>query len=479
MLYFEVETWWLISYGIQLLTVLRVLLRENRSPTARLAWIVCIMAIPWLGIVLYFFFGEVSFGRKDVARMQSILAALPKTPPGQPPLPPPDIPILHRQAFARAASVNGFRPCGGNTAELTGDSNDAIERLVADIHAAKDHVHLLFYIWLTDTNGLRVVDACAKAAARGVTVRVMVDGMGSRALLASDHWEVMRAAGVKCGVAFSLRQAWIHLLFKRMDIRNHRKIAVIDNRITYCGSQNCADPEFRVKPKFAPWVDIMVRLTGPVVWQNQVIFAGDWESHTGESITHLLDDPMPYTEGGFPAIAIGTGPTESFQAVPDIFQNLVASAQEVVTVTTPYYVPSEALNGRLCSAAMRGVKVRLIVPKNNDSALVRMASHSYYLSLLRCGVEIYEYRPGLLHSKLLTVDGEAVLFGSANLDRRSFDINFENCILASDRGLAGEIDARQAEYLRDSDQVTLAEVEAWPLYRKLLNNTFATMGPLL
>ncbi|MEP3298766.1 MAG: cardiolipin synthase [Pseudoruegeria sp.] len=480
MLYFEFETWIILSYILQIATLFRVLLRENRSPASRLAWMLCVMAVPWLGIILYFLFGEVGFGRKDVERMEAVLMALPKccaTDNSS----EDSMPVMFRQAFARAGSVNTFSPTTGNRATLMENSDHAIANMIGDIDAATDHVHLLFYIWLTDNNGMAMVEACIRAAKRGVTVRAMVDGMGSRHLIKSEHWQRMADSGVHVGVAFDMQQTWLHLLFKRVDIRNHRKIMVVDNQITYCGSQNCADPEFTVKAKFAPWVDIMIRLTGPIVWQQQVIFAGDWQTHTGEDINDILRQPVEHRhgDGDVVAISMGTGPTESHQAVPDVFQNLMASAQHEIIVSTPYYVPSEALHNRLCAAALRGVDVTLILPQRNDSKLVGMASRSYFLALVRCGVKLYEYKPGLLHSKLLTVDDQAVLFGSANLDRRSFDINFENCMLAYDPTLAQNVNARQREYIADSELVSLDRVEGWPVRIRLMNNLFATMGPLL
>ncbi len=156
------------------------------------------------------------------------------------------------------------------------DSNATIDSMVADIDAAKDHVHLLFYIWLPDNNGRKVVEALKRAAARGVTCRAMADGLGSRTMIHSEHWQAMRKAGVHVAVALPIGNPLLRPLKGRIDLRNHRKIVVIDDRITYCGSQNCADPEFLVKAKYAPWVDAMMRFEGPIARQNQHLFVGDW-----------------------------------------------------------------------------------------------------------------------------------------------------------------------------------------------------------
>ena len=164
------------------------------------------------------------------------------------------------------------------------DSNATIDSMVADIDAAKDHVHLTFYIWLPDDNGLKMVEALKRAAARKVTCRAMADGLGSRILIASEHWTAMRDAGVQVATALPIGNPLLRPLRGRIDLRNHRKILVIDNHVTYCGSQNCADPEFRIKARFAPWVDAMMRFEGPIARQNQHLFAGDWMAQVDEDI---------------------------------------------------------------------------------------------------------------------------------------------------------------------------------------------------
>ena len=234
-------------------------------------------------------------------------------------------------------------------------------------------------------------------------------------------------------------------------MRNHRKIVVIDNRITYCGSQNCADPAFLIKAKYAPWVDIMLRLEGPIVRQQQKLFAGDWMAHVDEDISALVRAPLPPAQGGFPAQAIGTGPTVRYSAMPEMFEALMYTARRELVLTTPYYVPDEPIQAALCASARRGVATTVVFPARNDSLIVAAASRSYYDELLGAGVRIFEYDAGLLHAKTVTMDGEITLVGSANIDRRSFDLNFENNILIFDAGVtdgrpapAGELHRRLA-----------------------------------
>ena len=255
---------------------------------------------------------------------------------------------------------------------------------------------------------------------------------------------------------------------------------VIDDRITYCGSQNCADPEFLVKAKYAPWVDAVMRFEGPIARQNQFLFATDWMTYVDEDLDELLRRPLSMpVSGGVPAQVIGTGPTVRYSAMPETFEALMFAARREIVISTPYYVPNESLQTALCTTAFRGVDTTIIFPARNDSWIVGAASRSYYADLLAAGVKIYEYVGGLLHTKSLTLDGEVTLIGSANMDRRSFDLNYENNILFYDVALTADVRQRQQEYIARSQPVTKEMVWAWSMSRRLWNNSVATVGPVL
>lgn len=467
---------------LQVATILRVMLRPQREPAARMAWVVVILLAPIFGIVAYFLFGEIDVGRARRERLTAAIAGLPRLPH----LEPAEagnlgaiIPVRHLHLFRVGTSISGFEPLGGNSAQLMADSDAAIDAMVADIDAARETVHLVFYIWLTDRNGLKVVEALKRAAGRGVTVRAMADDLGSRALIRSHHWPDMEAAGVRLARALPIDNLLLQLLWQRIDLRNHRKIVVVDNWITYCGSQNAADAAFSPKPRFAPWVDVMVRFEGPVARQNQLLFAGDWLGHVEDDLGAVLNAPLEAPEPGFPAQVIAAGPTLRISAMPEIFEALMYAAERHLVITTPYFVPDEPLFSALCAAGRRGVDTRLIVPERNDSWIVAAASRSYYADLLQAGVRIFEYRDGLLHAKLLTLDGEVALLGSANIDRRSFQLNYENNILLYDTDLTAELRARQDEYLARSREVLLDEVLQWSRPRRIWNNAIAMFGPVL
>ena len=467
---------------IQVVLTVRVLLRPHRDPASRIAWIVVIIALPVAGFVAYLLLGETNIGRKRVERMRYVLSSLPdlaETPGWDAPALRPEFPKHHQPLFRVGRSINGFEPAGGNRAQLTADADAAIDTMVADIDAATDHVHLLTYIWLPDNNGTKMAEALKRAAARGVTCRAMADDIGSRTLVHSKLWKDMGRAGVKLACALPVGNPLLRIFDGRIDLRNHRKILVIDNRITYCGSQNCADPAFLPKAKYGPWVDLVARFEGPIARQNQYLFAADWMAYADEDITDLLKAPIEAPEPGFSAQVVASGPTERYSAMPEMFETLIYRAQRELFITTPYYVPLDSMQAALCAAGNRGVDTTIIFPSCNDDFAVGAASRSYYEDLLTAGVKIHEYTAGLLHAKSLTVDGEVTLIGSANMDRRSFNLNYENNILLCDGGVTADMRARQESYLADCRRVTAEEVAAWPWRRRLWNNALAIVGPVL
>ncbi|KAA0893040.1 cardiolipin synthase [Pusillimonas sp. ANT_WB101] len=468
--------WLIVHLFIIAALSVRVLLRPHRDPASRVAWILFIMAVPYLGALVYLMLGEVrptgtwiQQRRPDSAQFLSANAAARDA----------TIPEHAWPGFAIGASISGFAPVGGNKGHLLDDSNATIDALVADIDAATQHVHLLFYIWLADTNGRKVVDAIVRAAKRGVTCRVIVDDLGSRDFIRSEHWSAMSRAGVQLARAQLIGNILVRILKGRVDVRNHRKIVVIDNHITYCGSQNCADPEFAVKAKYAPWVDAVIRFEGPIARQNQQLFLTDWLISTHEDFRELAHQPMPQPEPGFVAQVIGTGPENHYSATPELFATLMFSARRELVITTPYYVPDDAMQAALCASARRGIPTTIVLPARNDSWFVGAASRSYYAELLGAGVCIHEYVGGLLHAKTLTIDGEMTLIGSANMDRRSFDLNFENNILFHDPQLTQTMRRRQETYIAQSKPVSKTDVAAWGLRLRLRNNIMAIFSPVL
>ncbi len=460
----------------------RILLRDDLTPVARLAWFIIINLFPYLGVMAYVFFGETQLSYNADLRHNDVFTRLKQHAPqvlgginsGLAQIEPE-----YRPPFAYSSSIDGFNTTLGNSAEILADAQSTRERMIADFDAAKHSILVLYYIWLKDETGTLTAEALIRAAKRGVQVYVMADGLGSRRFIKSKLWGGMQKAGIQVQVALPFCNLIKTIIFSRLDLRNHRKITVIDSQITYCGSQNCADPEFRVKPKFAPWVDIMLRFKGPVVAQNTLLFASDWLLHQPDTpIAHFPIKTEPLTPG-FPAQVFADGPTGRKASTQQFFATLMSQAQETLVISSPYFVPDSTVLNAISAAAHRGVAVTIIFPQRNDSFIVAAASHSYYRRLLDAGVLIYEFKPGLLHSKTLTMDNKVTLIGSSNMDIRSFDLNYENNILLRDETTTKAVLQRQQEYISLSEKIELSDVLNWPVYRRLWNNVIATVGPIL
>lgn len=469
-------------YVITGLVIWRVLLRDRLAPATRLAWVMVVALLPVAGVLAYLLFGEVRVRRSDRQRARDVdrmlLAVWDSAEAGEGTA-LAEVPVVAVPAFAMGRATSGMEPVGGNTATPLPEDDSALDDMVAHIGRARSSVHVLFYIWLPDGSGTRMAQAVIGAAQRGVACRVLVDAVGSRRLIRSALWADMQAAGVRLAVALPVGNPLVEMLYKRLDLRNHRKIVVVDNRTTWAGSRNCADAAFAIKPRFAPWVDILMRIEGPVVRQFQAVFLRDWMLHAHENLSDMLETAPPPRDGGFTGQVVASGPDQTASGMSETLCALVYAARARLTVTTPYFLPDAPLNEAICAAARRGVETTLILPERNDSRIVAAASEGLYHALLVSGVRIHLFRPGLLHAKIMTVDGHLAMIGSSNLDRRSFDLNYENNLLIHSAEVVAELDARQAGYMDRARPITLDEVRGWSALRRIRNNAVALAGPLL
>lgn len=468
---------WVVLGIIHVAVIVRAILLEGRESYSRAAWVLLLIALPGIGTILYLLFGEpwisARFRKRSRDAYEALLA---------------DVAEEEGAAFGSRESANAFRTCAaaarwpasaGNRAQVAPEGDGAIDRVVADIDAATRTVHLSFYIWLGDGNGTKVVEAVCRAARRGVTCRVVADAIGSRAMVRSSQWRQMREAGATICASLAVPFGLGFLAGHRTDLRNHRKIVVIDGGLTWCGSQNCADPAFLPKRKFAPWVDILIRYEGPVARQAERIFASAWMAETGEDMRPVLavDRPLPAPDG-FDAIAVGTGPMSPHATMTDIFVATLAAAQERATITTPYFAPDPPLLDAVVAAARRGVALTIVFPQRNDSRIVGAISRAYYPMLAKAGARIFEFRGGLLHAKTLVVDGRLALVGSSNMDRRSLDLNFENNILFESEKIAGEVGEHQRRWLADAVEIDHDGVATRSLPRRFVDNLLTMAAPL-
>ena len=467
---------WLAFGAIHLAVIVRAILLDRPDAYARAAWVLLLIALPGIGTILYVLFGEPWVSRKFRRRAREAYEALlPYAPP-------------ETTSQLSSATENTFRTCEaasrwwvayGNTGHVASDADTAIDTIVADIDASVRTVHLSFYIWLGDHNGTKVVDAVCRAARRGLVCRVVADAIGSRALIRSRQWTAMRQAGAQLCASLPVPLGLGFLAGHRTDLRNHRKIVVIDGRVTWCGSQNCADAAFLPKRRFAPWVDILIRYEGPIARQAELIFASAWMAETGEDMRQaFVADPSRSGPGGFAAIAVGTGPLSPHATMTDIFIAVLAAARRSAVISTPYFAPDPPLLDAIVAAARRGVHLTIIFPQRNDSRIVGAISRAYYPILARAGAHIYEFHGGLLHAKTLVVDDVLALVGSANMDRRSLDLNFENNVLFESTALAAEVGEHQRRWLTDAIEIEHGGVVQRSLPRRFFDNLLTMAAPL-
>ena len=456
---------WLGEMALQFTFVGFLLAKRSRQTSStNLTWIVIILAIPILGALIYLMLGEVRLGRWRLKRYSDLVQRI-RSSPGFYPKEGryPDLKPGHQSLSELVTSVGESEPRGGNSLKLYPVSDQLIDSLTEDIEGAAHHCHLLFYIFLADGSGRRVCEALERAAGRGVACRLLVDAVGSAPFLDSELRRSLEKSGVQ--VAAALPASLFRANVERMDLRNHRKLAVIDGRVGYTGSQNIADAAFSPKPRFAPWVDLSVRIEGPVVHDLQNLFVEDWYVDTQEALEDLLELECPMIADGVPAQIMGTGPMSYHEALRQFTQAAFHNARKELILTTPYFVPDEATFAALCTAARRGVHAQVVVPARNDSPLVGPASRSFYEEMLDCGVEIHEFTEGLLHAKTLTVDRDLALVSTANFDRRSFELNFEVSTLVYDTNFARQLRFLQRTYIERSRRIQADRWRRrrWPL----------------
>lgn len=457
--------------------VLRVLMRRPARGVA-LAWILLAAVLPYAGAVLYFLVGEQRVARKRTVRLRGFRdGALASAANG----PAARLADAHLPLARAGESFFGALPVGGNRFTLHGETPDIIRRIAADVDAARASVLMEFYIWQEGGLTAEVREALIRAARRGVFCLVLVDAMGAGRWWKGPEPALLRAAGV--GLRAALPVGLLRGLAGRTDLRLHRKIVAIDGAAAWTGSMNMVDPRFfKQDAGVGEWVDAMARIEGPAAAALAAVVISDWIAETGESpseIARMARIEPAVAAGGVPVQVLASGPGQPGDGLMQIMLALITSAREELILTTPYFVPEDALVTALRGAAARGVKVTVILPERIDSLFVRHASRSYFEDVLEMGGEIREFRGGLLHTKSITVDGGAAMFGTANFDMRSLWLNYELSLLVYDEAFTRELRRLQQGYLAVSKPVSPGDIARWSPAEKLLAASLRLMSPLL
>lgn len=477
---------WLLVVGYWLLiagVTLRVLMKRRAVPSA-MALLLVIYILPLVGIVAYLLFGELHLGKRRAERAKDMWPSTAIWLDGLKNCQnvfTTYISPVSEPLFQLCKRRNGVPAVRGNRLQLLTNTSDTMISMIRDIDRAEHSIEMVFYIWQSGGKVDNVAEALMSAARRGVRCRLMLDSAGSMHFFRTPYPALMREAGIE--LVETLKVNVLRVFLRRMDLRQHRKIAIIDNNIAYTGSMNMVDPRFfKQGSGVGQWIDLMARIEGPAATMLGLIYACDWEIETG--IRQLPPPPnarlLPFEEeDGHTVQVIASGPGFPEELIHQSLLTAVYAARKQLIMTTPYLVPSDDLLHAICTAALRGVDVSIIVPYKNDSLMVGWASRSFFTELLEAGVKIYQFQGGLLHTKSVLVDEELSLVGTVNLDMRSLWLNFEVTVLVDDKAFGEDLACVQADYIARS---TLLNPEEWvkrPLWQRIIERLFYFFSPLL
>ncbi|GAA1224091.1 cardiolipin synthase [Microbacterium maritypicum] len=462
----------LIAAHVVLGFIATVLVSANRRPSAAIAWVLTIIFIPFLGAIAFLLVGRsrLPAHRRTQQRMMNTMLLTQTSPAALPPDPssePEWIASITKMNEALGALPN----VGGNTAELIEGYTESFDAMIRAIDVAQHRVHVEFYIAVLDDMTRPFFDALARASARGVEVRVLSDHLsGFLYPHRTSTQAFLRDAGVSWHAMLPLRP--LRGQWQRPDLRNHRKIVVVDGAVAFTGSQNLIDETYLKAKNIARglhWVELMVRISGPGARELDAVFITDWAAESGEVLPFLdIDSTAP---GNIAVQTVPSGPSFDNDNNLKLFAALIHKAERRISITSPYFVPDESIQLALLTAAARDVSVELFVSEIGDQKLVHHAQRSYYQALLKAGVRIYLYQPpAVLHSKHFSVDDDVVVLGSSNMDIRSFSLNAEVSLLLHSREFAKRVHGVEDRYRASSRELTLVEWEQRPWGEKTWDN---------
>jgi len=470
--------WWVISIAVAIDITIRVIaiivVPRNRRPTAATAWLLAIYFIPYIGVLLFLLIGNPRLPRarrKKQDLINETIAEVTKD--------------LHigvsgaelPESLASLVRMNqrlGALPLvGDNGAHLISDYQTSLDAMADAIRGAREFVHVEFYILQSDAATDDFFRALEEVAARGVPVRVLLDHWANR-------WKPRYTQTI---ARLDAMGADWHLMLpvqplkgrtQRPDLRNHRKLLVVDNEVAFLGSQNVTDSTYNLPKNIKRglhWVDLMVRIDGPVVGSVNAVFLSDWYSETDEVPESVAFAPTEKGSGNLDCQIVPSGPGFEAENNLRLFLGLLYAAKRKIMIVSPYFVPDEALLLAVATACDRGLQIELFVSEEGDQAIVYHAQRSYYEALLKAGVRIWMYRkPYILHTKSLTIDDDVAVIGSSNMDMRSFGLNLEISMLVRGEEFVRELHEVEDHYRSLSRELTLEEWMQQPLRSTVLDN---------
>jgi cardiolipin synthase len=453
-----------------------IVVPRNRRPTAGMAWLLAIFFIPYLGILFFLLIGSPKLPKARRAKQEQVDRFIRESTHGVERVSDSaDWPDWFEGIVRLNRNLGAMPLIGQNGARLIGDYQASLDAMSDAIDRATRYVHAEFYIFTVDSTTARFVDALGDAARRGVEVKLLIDHIASRRV--RGYRRTLRRLS-ELGVEWRLMLPVMPLRgkYQRPDLRNHRKILVVDGEVAYMGSQNIIDRSYNKRVNLRrglKWQELVAEVEGPIVSGLDAIFATDWYLETGEAPSR--DELIPFEQESelqnLDCQVVPSGPGYENENNLKLFLALLYAARERIIITSPYFVPDEAMLRAISGATQRGVHVELFVSELGDQALVYHAQRSYYEALLRAGVRIHMYRaPFILHAKHFTIDDDVAVIGSSNMDIRSFELNMEVSLLVRGESFVREMRAVEDGYRRDSRELTLEEWMRQPLRSTVLDN---------
>jgi cardiolipin synthase len=470
----------LTDLAIRIGLSLRILMR-GKPVGVTFAWMTIVLALPYLGALLYLLIGEHRLGEHRLGRAREVIE---RSKPWRNTLcerasrETVAIPDGYQPLDHQARKIIGYPSLPGNRLTLLHDYQSIFRNLINDIKTAQTSCSLEFYIWAAGGLADELLETVLDAHERGIHFRILLDGVGSKNFLRGEPARRLRMAGIK--VTEALHVSPVKMLFQRADIRNHRKIAVIDNRIAYTGSQNLVDPRyFKQEAGVGEWVDLMIRVEGPAVSVLDNVVAMDWSVEAREVNQYSASTISMQVAGDLPVQVVPSGPVFREGAIHELIMSIIYKAEHELIITTPYFAPDEALTEALIAAANRGVAVTLVIPAQVDSFMVRHATPALLDGLVAVGIRVAQFDQGLLHTKSITVDGEFCIVGSVNLDMRSLWLNFEISLFVYDEGFTRQVHELQTSYIAQSHFIDREHFSQRTFPQRLATNIMRLFAPVL
>jgi cardiolipin synthase len=469
----------LLSVALTLVTIPWILMTKKES-TSAVAWCLLVFFLPFLGFLLFLVFGyqhvHLPLKRKRKHKTQFRLSHASAPPRATPCQDDTSSRGSAWEGIARLAQHLGAFPItAGNRLTIYNEGRSALDGICQAIADARHHIHLEYFIVQPDVTGCQVLDLLTHKAKEGVEVRLLYDAMGSRRLH-RESLKALLAAGGKSSVFLPLN------LYRRriqVNMRDHRKLVIVDGRIGFTGGLNIGDEYLGRNPRYGYWRDTHLRLEGPAVGSLQRVFIEDWDFAADEDLRSKTYFPEPATPGAASVQVIHSGPDQERNSIREIYFAAILRARQRLWIATPYFVPDAGLLDALCLAGYLGIDVRILCQHHPDKWIPFFAGRYYWGDMLESGAKIYQYSKGMMHSKVVLVDGEWASVGSANLDNRSLHLNFEvNCLLYSPDAVS-ELEKAFQQDLQAAIQLQRHVFIQRPLVGRIVENACRLLSPVL